>query len=954
MKRVLLLTVSLFACWVISQHSAQAQPEPAPDRISLDGTWSFKTDLYQIGEVEGWFLESHSVAGWDSMQVPGNWDLRNEYAYYVGPAWYRTSFKLPASWENRAIRLTFDAVYNDAEVWLNGEKLGDHHVGFLRFDFDIGRKVRFGQPNTLVVRVDNSFKRGAIWNWGGIRRPVWLEATDWVRPEVFHITSIPDLDAGTASVEADIELQNLGTETRTIGYAVRLFFDGEQIIEKGGSETLRLAPGEKKPASVNLPLRPADVHLWHVDHPHLYEAELVLYDGDQTIHQARTRFGIRKIEIDGYELKLNGEAIRPVGFNIVAEDRTTGNTLPLWRIKKDVDMMKALGANMARVSHLPLPQEFLDYLDEKGFLTIEEVSLWGKDEMVDPDHPLPRYWLETMIRQSYNHPSIIGWSVGNEIGYVYANPKVMAYVESATRRARELDPNRLVVYVSHSAHSQETDPVEFSDLILMNRYGGWGTGADRAHELHPGKPIFFTEYGLHLNHEDPNEGEIDAKTMLDAIRNRPYVIGASLWTFNDYRSTWTGTPTWTTPPSENRTWGIVNTFRQKKRAYDTFRKQYAPVGNLDVAHDRAPGKGERITTTVTWHLRPILDIPANPLRGYRMVWYVLRDDGTIAEGGFEELPDMLPGGKPISRNFSWEVPSARARVRIDLVDPQLYSVYDSTLYLQEPSTPRITHIHTGNNAARIMFEPGTFATAHKVRYGTGSLDQETELTINPFVDVPDLDLNATYRFQVVAVNASGESKPSEVASARIDEDELPPVIWHTEPSDRSFFVGYSVAPDDFMFEVEYGTAPGRYDHRIGLRNAGVLQVPQLENGQTYYYRLRRRRQWGFASEWTQEHAVTPDGGLKPSQPRVLGVLRRESQALLVFEPVHKATGYVLTVKDRGRSEVSRVSINAGHIQYAWVDGLKAGQVYSFELQAVGQYGTSTPSSVSTAEAVGTN
>src|SRR5690606_11419068 len=133
----------------------------------------------------------------------------------------------------------------------------------------------------------------------------------------------------------------------------------------------------------------------------------------------------------GEQLILNGEMIRPVGFNLVADDRTTGSTLPAWRFKEDVDIMKSAGANMARLSHQPLPKEFLDYLDEKGVMVFEEVALWGKDAMVGPNHAIPKEWLSRMIRVKYNHPSVIGWSVGNEIGRLDDNPMVMEYVEGA-------------------------------------------------------------------------------------------------------------------------------------------------------------------------------------------------------------------------------------------------------------------------------------------------------------------------------------------------------------------------------------------------------------------------------------------------------------------------------------------------------------------------------------------
>ena len=130
------------------------------------------------------------------------------------------------------------------------------------------------------------------------------------------------------------------------------------------------------------------------------------------------RFGLRKIEIDNknYAFKLNGESIRVMGFNLVPDDRTTGSTLPAWRIKQDVDLMKSLGANLARLTHLPMPDEMFDYLDEKGIMVFPEIPLWGLDQLVDKNNPIPKQWLQRITDNYYNHASVIGWCVGNEIG----------------------------------------------------------------------------------------------------------------------------------------------------------------------------------------------------------------------------------------------------------------------------------------------------------------------------------------------------------------------------------------------------------------------------------------------------------------------------------------------------------------------------------------------------------
>lgn len=918
----------LFICCFLFSLSASAQMQT----VSLNGSWQFKTDPYEEGLEAVWQAPNYPALDWDELAVPGNWDLKNEYADYAGTAWYRKQFEVPANWNGKAIRLHFESVYNDVEVWLNGEKLGEHHVGFLPFYFDIGEKVKMGASNTLALRVNNVFKRGAVWNWGGIRRPVWLEITAPIRIDHQHITAIPNLQDGTATISGVFQFNNLGATAEKVEFEWIIFKAGKEYWRSKRSTTT-LSSKRQTTQKLETELPAAQVELWHFNTPHLYHSELVVYHNGQEIHRLNDRFGIRKIEVDGYQLKLNGESIRPVGFNIVAEDRTTGNTLPLWRIKEDVDMLKSLGVNMARLNHLPLPKEYLDYLDEAGIMVFEEVSLWGKDRMVDPEHPLPKYWLEKMIETKFNHPSVIGWSVGNEIGFVDRNPKVMAYVKGAIKKAKTLDPNRLAIYVSHSVDRQQPDPAAFSDLIMLNSYGNWGKRAEGANRNEPNKPIFMSEFGKELTHEDPNRAYIDIKGMLSQMRNKEYLIGVSHWTFNDYRSFWKAGPTWTTPPSQNRGWGVVNVFRQKKRAYYDFRKQYAPVRALEADY-----KNNALSIRV--QPRAKQDIPAYKLQSYKLAWTLHGQDQEVIQGGLEELPTLQPGDKDWQKTIRNVMAKNASFLNVALLDPQAYSVLDTIIYFSVPHTPIIQSIHTASNKIRITFDKTPQAKYYKARYGEKGLEKETALTINNFIEIPDLAYGKDYQVALLAVNTQGESNPSAVQTIRTDEDELPPVIWITEAADKAFFVGYSVGDTDYLYELEYGTSPGNYSKKLSFSNVGVLQVPQLQNGETYYYRFRRRMQWGFASEWSHEIAVKPDGGLAPQSPLAYGAVCQNKTILLHFKAVKKATGYEVRMRHKVTGEEFLHPIPTVQSAYAIVKTPEDGQQYDLAIRSLNEFGSS--------------
>ena len=222
------------------------------------------------------------------------------------------------------------------------------------------------------------------------------------------------------------------------------------------------------------------------------------------------------------------------------------------------------------------------------------------------------------------------------------------------------------------------------------------------------------------------------------------------------------------------------------------------------------------------------------------------------------------------------------------------------------------------------------ATTYQLVYGDG---QRSEPTIDDFIEVDSLKKFTQYSFQVIAINNAGESQPSKAVEASTDEEELPPVIWATIPTDHSFFIGYSVGLD-YMYEVRYGTSPGKYSDTLGLKNVGVCQIPDLQSGQTYYYQMRNRTQWGFASEWTQEIAVTLDDDQKEQDVPVRGVIRDQETALLYFDPVKKAVGYQIFYRKDAAEDWQKLMIDQGSVAFARVDKLENNTEYQFKMKAI--------------------
>jgi len=619
-----------------SEFSGEAQQ-------SLDGKWDFTIDPQTAGQKN---------ATWDSITVPGNWDTLPAYADHKGKGWYRRTFQVPLDWKGKHIRLRFEAVNNETDVYLNDQKIGSHHGGYTPFEFDVTDKVAYGGGNILVVCADNTDQRGAWWHWGGISRSVNLIANNDVRLVWQHIRADPDLSAGTALISVQYKIANTSDVTKTVQLASKI----DDTSVPSAAPDVVLPPRSETDAHLSFSMPKDAVRLWDFDHPNLFDLKTTLSENDTVLHAKTDRFGIRKIEAKPDGLYVNGEKVRLTGFNRVSDSNQYGNTEPDVLVHQDVDLMKSAGANMARLMHVPQAPNLLDYLDEKGMLIFEEIPVWGNgDPNVKMDNPLTRQWLREMIDRDYNHPCIIGWSPGNEISNHYAYVKSMHdYIR------RDLDSSRLLSYVSNTAmrgdYGPSNDPAGICDLIMINNYGSFAPVVETVHKRWPDKPIFFSEWGFRQIGAAPDATLPHFKEgIAKTVQNHPYLVGFSIWTFNDYRSGFKDTPA-----SGNREWGVVDIQRRPKAAYDQVRKAFSPVHALVVADGK-----------VRIEPRSPDEVPSYALRGYQLKWETFPSDGTQAQSGIIPVPDLKPGDP------AWETAfTENSRCKVSLITPTGYDVAD--------------------------------------------------------------------------------------------------------------------------------------------------------------------------------------------------------------------------------------------------------------------------------------
>jgi beta-galactosidase len=628
--------------------------------VSLDGTWLFRTDPEKQGEASGWAAPGTAKDGWDEVAVPSTWQVAEKTADHLGPAWYRREFHVPAAWRKKAVRVEFEAVFHTAEVFVNGKKAGDHiGKGYTAFALDITRFVAFGGPNTVAVRVDNSFvpdmlPRGNSYDWtpdGGITRPVRIIVTPPVYIEQLWVEGVPDLSTGRAVLNITAVVRNATTREARIklGYLLKEEESGavlkfgrsfiEEAIPAGTARDVRFSTGIDAP-----------VRLWHFDHPHLYVLEASIERKGRALHRASTTFGIRRIEVRGTEFLLNGEPVRLAGVERMAGSHPDlGMAEPGSWIEHDHADLKELNCVLTRV-HWQQDRRVLDYCDRHGILIQLEVPTWGPGTFQKLDGDLLEKvtangleQLREMIARDRNHPCVFSWGLCNEVDG--QNPVAQEFVRRMLREAKRLDPSRLCSYASNSLQSTpERDVAGEMDFIAWNEYYETWYGGDprrmrenleAIHRAFPDRPIVISEYGYCACTADRPEDDARRAEILEShnavFRDYPWVGGFIFFDYNDYR---THLGDKGAGVLKQRVHGVVDVLGVRKPSFEVLRRESSPVGSLEARRE-----GGAVIAVI----RARKDLPAYTLKGYKLRWTGYGTGTVPLERGESPLPDLAPG-----------------------------------------------------------------------------------------------------------------------------------------------------------------------------------------------------------------------------------------------------------------------------------------------------------------------
>ncbi|WP_432712967.1 glycoside hydrolase family 2 protein, partial [Pedobacter sp.] len=379
-------------------------------------------------EWDFWCSAGRNSGFWSKIQVPSNWEQQGFGTYNYGRDYvtygknfrfadekgiYGYKFNLPAGWKGKKINLVFEGSMTDTEVKINGKLAGPIHQGsFYRFSYDITDKVLLNKPNSIQVTVskmsaDNSVNNAErladFWIFGGIFRPVYLEAT----PEA-HISHTAINAKADGTFAMNVFLQNV-TKGKTI--AAEIIDKKGAVIATATTTTVANDSLVQLKTTVKKPL------LWNAETPNLYKVKVYLKDGNNVIYQTEEKFGFRTIEVrkqDG--IYVNGVKVKMKGINRHVWWPETGRTVSPEIDLADVKLIKGMNMNAVRCSHYPPDKTFLQYCDSLGLYVIDELAGWQKAYSTKAGTPL----VKEMVIRDANHPSIIFWANGNEGGHNFA------------------------------------------------------------------------------------------------------------------------------------------------------------------------------------------------------------------------------------------------------------------------------------------------------------------------------------------------------------------------------------------------------------------------------------------------------------------------------------------------------------------------------------------------------
>ena len=475
--------IGIFCCMLLGAcSSVSVSPR---EKICFNDNWSFSlSDNPKASETD------FDDKDWRVLNLPHDWAIEGDFskdnpsgtgggALPGGTGWYRKTFVPGNEDSDKIIRIDFDGIYMNSEVFINGQSLGKRPYGYISFGYDITPYLKWNEKNVIAVRVDNSEQPNSRWYSGcGIYRNVWLTKTNPVHVDEWgtYVTT-SEISNNNATLNIVTTVQNSGKNNETVTLkSILNDMDGSVVAETESS--VSVVAGQKSDISHTLTI--SSPILWDTENPYLYSLVTEIIKDDKCIDRYTTTTGIRDFRFDAEKgFILNGKQTKINGVCMHHDLGCLGAAVNTRAIERQLEILKEMGCNGIRCSHNPPAPELLDLCDKMGFIVMDEAfDMWRKKKT---SHDYARYFnewhekdLRDFILRDRNHPSIFVWSIGNEVLEQWSDAKADTL---------SLEEANLILNFGHSADMLAKDGEMSVNSLLTKKL------ADFVRELDPTRPI---------------------------------------------------------------------------------------------------------------------------------------------------------------------------------------------------------------------------------------------------------------------------------------------------------------------------------------------------------------------------------------------------------------------------------------------------------------------------------
>jgi len=517
-------------------------------------TQDFDTDWkFNPGDEAGAESSTFDDSKWRVLDLPHDWSIEDLPAgsdsSQIGPfsklsqgmgatgnvmggtGWYRKTFTLDPSFEGKKVQILFDGVYMESDVWINGQHLGFHPYGYTPFVYDLTPYLKpSGEPNRLAVKANNPGKNSRWYSGSGIYRHVELQVTDLVNIPVWGIfVTTPNVATEKATVKIDTKIANERMESGEITVSVRIYSPEGMVV---GEKDAKVQVQAGKIAATEITMEVKAPELWSLESPRLYKAVTEIRFNGTLADQESTIFGIRSLEFSAQNgFLLNGKQVLLKGGCMHHDNGPLGSAAIDRAEERRVELMKKFGFNAIRMSHNPPSKQFLAACDRIGILVIDEAfDQWQRPKNPQDYHRYFDEWhlrdLEAMILRDRNHPSVILWSIGNEINE-RADSSGLVIAAKLVNIVKALDTTRPVTnaicsFWDHKDKTWQSSEPAFA-LLDVGGYNYMWKEYENDHLKFPGRIMIGTESLAK-----------EAFENWQMVEKHSHVLGDFVWTSMDY------------------------------------------------------------------------------------------------------------------------------------------------------------------------------------------------------------------------------------------------------------------------------------------------------------------------------------------------------------------------------------------------------------------------------------